>query len=475
MLRDHQRLLASIPRMLPALPRSGRHSLAPGRNGRQMAQFMLLLGAVWLGLNQQPVWSQQWQPASSPRPRSLRGPSTVPPVGSPQPERSVDRPVPKLAARPEPVAATPVPVATAQGAAAVPVSPPSGVGVAPAPGHAAPIAGNLPLPHDAGQVWREYDLRPFLARFPRDEAARRDVLDWILRETGTDTWFGEHASLLNIAGGVARVYHREAVQAQVAGIVERFNSLPAERQAVYVQLMTVSSPDWRLAAMRKMKPVQVHSPGVDAWLLSREDAALLIHDLAGRSDFRRHGPSGWEIVHGRSQTIDEHRPQKYKQGLDFLPDSTWPGYALRGGQIDTGFRLMVSPLFAASADEVEVALDCQVDQLERMVPLTVDVPTTVDPRQRVELEVPQMSSWQLRERFRWPADQVLVVSRGVAATPHPDARGSLDRLPLLNLKGAGERGEAILFVESRSQSGGAAGAPPSLKVDSAQLDARGRY
>lgn len=34
-----------------------------------------------------------------------------------------------------------------------------------------------------------------------------------------------------------------------------------------------------------------------------------------------------------------------------------------------------------------------------------------------QINVPQVASWRLHERFRWPADEVLLLSCGVVAAP----------------------------------------------------------
>jgi len=55
----------------------------------------------------------------------------------------------------------------------------------------------------------------------------------------------------------------------------------------------------------------------------------------------------------------------------------------------------------------------------------LDLPTTVAPNQRVQIDVPQMTSSNLHERWysaAWPTDKVLLLSMGVVATPGEDER-----------------------------------------------------
>ncbi len=47
------------------------------------------------------------------------------------------------------------------------------------------------LPNDAGQVWREYDITPYTSRITGINDPQQAILDWILKETGTEMWFNQ--------------------------------------------------------------------------------------------------------------------------------------------------------------------------------------------------------------------------------------------------------------------------------------------
>jgi len=82
-----------------------------------------------------------------------------------------------------------------------------------------------------------------------------------------------------------------------------------------------------------------------------------------------------------------------------------------------------------------------------MVPVKLEVPSSVAPNQRMEVQVPQLSMVKLHERFRWPTNQVLLLSMGVVATPGPSKPNILtDNLPLPK---SAPRADALLFVESK--------------------------
>jgi hypothetical protein len=173
----------------------------------------------------------------------------------------------------------------------------------------------------------------------------------------------------------------------------------------------------------------------------------MLAELRQRSDFSAHGGSPVEIKNGRTVTLDQTRPHRYSSGLEFLPQPSWPGYRLQEGVIDEGFRLTLSPLYNTDGSELEVVVDCRATQIERLAELMVDAPNAVDSRQRVKIEVPQIACWELHERFRWPADQVLIVSRGLTALPGPAGGRGLDRALLGGLLRSAPRSEAIMVLE----------------------------
>ena len=62
------------------------------------------------------------------------------------------------------------------------------------PGNAAAVGDDQVLPRSEGQVFRRYDLRPYTGRIDSNLTPQQAVIDWILRETGTATWFNEKHS-----------------------------------------------------------------------------------------------------------------------------------------------------------------------------------------------------------------------------------------------------------------------------------------
>jgi hypothetical protein len=313
------------------------------------------------------------------------------------------------------------------------------------------------LPNEHGQVWREYDISPYTLRVRDVTKPEQAVIDWVLRETGTEVWFGEPLGILNANSTTLRVYHTPEMHERVRGIVERFVSGDIEPHALGVRLMTVGSPNWRVRALSLLKPVEVKSPGVEAWLLSRENSAALFEQLKVRADFREHSAPRVDIANGQSQTIARKDSRPYTRSVQMRRD--FPFYELVPGKIDEGYSLQVSPLMSLDGQTMEAAITCSVDQLEKLVPLVIDVPVGGQ-SQRVQIQVPQLVSWRMSERFRWPTNEVLLLSCGVVATPSQGSAGMFSAFTTpLGL--GGNRADALLMIEHRPPSVTGATPPPA--------------
>lgn len=301
------------------------------------------------------------------------------------------------------------------------------------------------LPNDHGQVWREYDISPYTARVKQVERPEQAVIDWVLRETGAELWFSEPLGILSANRSVLRVYNTPDVQRVVANVVDRFVYSAIENQAIGLRLATIGSPNWRSRAYPIMRSVGVQTPGVEAWLMSKENAALLLAELSRRSDFRDYSTPNLAVANGMRQDVTRTRPRTYVKSFR-TRDPNAGGAESDVGQLDEGFRLQVSPLFSLDARSVDVFIKCDVDQVEKLVPVAVDIPAFGGQWQRAQVQVPQLVSWRLNERFRWPADQVLLLSCGVVASPVPD--GKVGGNALTNLLGSSpSRADALLFME----------------------------
>jgi len=307
--------------------------------------------------------------------------------------------------------------------------------------------GTGTLPNEHGQVWREYDISPYTLRVTDTARPEQAVIDWILRETGYEAWHSEPLGILSATsdGRTLRVYHTPEMHAVVAEMVDRFVNTEAETHAFGVRVITIGSPNWRARSQPMLHPVPVQTPGAQAWLLAKEDAGLLLAELRKRTDFREHSSPHLMVNNGQATVVAATRPRPYMRDILLRPDA-WPGFESETGQIDEGYGLELSPLLSLDGKMIDAVLKMNIDQVEKLVPVMVDVPVANGARQRARLEVPQTSQWRLHERFRWPSDQVLLVGMGVVATPVP---GDPTAAGILPIQIGPPRADLLVFVESR--------------------------
>ncbi len=73
----------------------------------------------------------------------------------------------------------------------------SPLGQAPSANRAKVTNGASTLPNSHGQVMREYDIRPYTLRVSGTEHPEQTIVDWVLRETGYESWHSEPLGLLS--------------------------------------------------------------------------------------------------------------------------------------------------------------------------------------------------------------------------------------------------------------------------------------
>jgi hypothetical protein len=314
--------------------------------------------------------------------------------------------------------------------------------------------GSGTLPNEQGQVWREYDISPYTSRVTTTERPEQAVIDWILRETGTEVWFSEPLGILSASRDRLRVYHTPEMQRLVLDIVDRFVSSQADVHSFSLRLVSIGNPNWRTSALPLLQPVDVKAPGVEAWLLSKENAAVLIGQLRKRTDFRELNSPNLIVHNGQSHTVSSLTPKNYVRSVRMRQD-VWPGHDMEMGQMQEGYTLQFSPLISLDGNVIDAVVKCQIDQIEKLMPVAVDIPSLAGGMQRVQIQVPQVVSWRLHERFRWPANQVLLLGCGVVATPTGEKLGPLG-IPMPTIPGvplpASSRVDALLFIESKGKS-----------------------
>ena len=143
-----------------------------------------------------------------------------------------------------------------------------------------PLAAQIPS--DVGQVWKTYDLQPFVTAAGPD--SEKHVVDWILQETGYPTWHGRSPASLSAGDGKLSCFHTPDVQALVSDIVTRFVEEAERPHRFTVRVLGLDGPAWRTEARPSLQPIPTATPGVQAWILPRENAAAVVARLRSRSD-----------------------------------------------------------------------------------------------------------------------------------------------------------------------------------------------
>ena len=313
------------------------------------------------------------------------------------------------------------------------------------------------LPNDAGQVWREYDISPYTSKIQSVNNPQQAILDWVLRETGNEMWFNEPLGILHATPSRLIVYHTPEIQTAVKNIVDRFVHTRGQLQSFNVNLVTIGNPNWRAAAYPLLQTINVKSPSVEAWLVTKENAAILFNQLKNRPDFKEQSGGAVNTHDGQSFTFEKTKPVPFVRSLRWTPGQ-FPGYEPLLTTINEGYKVSMSPLTTLDNQSVEICIRADVDQVETLEPVRVPVGGANNTVQQVDLNVPRVVSWRLHERFRWPSDQVLVISSGVVADPQPEAGAGIGTLRSLGLGVARQnngRSDALLMVEYRGPSTGA--------------------
>jgi hypothetical protein len=279
-----------------------------------------------------------------------------------------------------------------------------------------------------------------------------------------------------------RVYHNEQMHQVVRGVYERFVNGTTSPQLYGMRLMAVGNPNWRTRAHSMMRSVQAQSPGVQAYLVSKENSAMLLALLRGRTDFKEVSAVDMVVHNGQSQVLEQVRGRNFVEDMQPV-QNTWPPYMPSTGEIKEGYRLQVSPLLSVDKQSVDLVVKCNIDQVEKLANVNLDLPLQNGQMFSGQINVPQVASWRLHERFRWPADQVLVLSCGVVAAPQGSTSASLlgqgtsllglDRI----LSPGGDRADALLMIEYRGDAAGrvSAGTPTNTAQGPLSPLSRGRY
>lgn len=335
------------------------------------------------------------------------------------------------------------------------------------------------LPREAGQIWQEYDLSNYTLRVTTTARPEQAVVDWILRETGYEMWHSQPLGILSATPRKLRVYHTPEVQNVINKIVKRFTGPASESRSFSLRAVTVHQPNWRVKAQAVLNPVQTQTPGIQAWVLRREDASLLTSELRRRSDFREHSSPHLTVPNGQSTVVSNRTPRSYIRNVAYQTGA-WTGYRQDSGQIDEGFSFEFSPLLDFDGQMIDAVIKCSITKIDKMLPVAINLPATAASSGAAKVEVPQLSQFRLHERFRWPTEQVLLIDMGMVAIPNTGSTQLIPGIPLLSY--GSDRVNLLVFIESRPTTSQTVSSAPAYSsgVSAAQSSAArptaaGRY
>jgi hypothetical protein len=303
-----------------------------------------------------------------------------------------------------------------------------------------PVQGQVPA--DIGQVWKTYDIAPFVQQ--AGAGSERYVVDWVLQETGYAAWHGASPAALSATPEKLSCFHTPDMQARVTEIVERFVAVAAAPHRFNVRVISFSSPAWRADARPVLQPIPAATPGVQAWIVSRENAAAVLARLRARSDFQEL-PTGAVLAgNGLPAVLSGGRSLPYVQDVAPRLD-VWPGWQTQSAACDEGLTIDIHPLLSRDETVVDAVFRCRIDQVERLA--TVSLPPPGPDGSRVQVAVPQVAAVRVGERFRWPASQTLVIGLGLVPWPVP-AQNTISAASATLFADA-KRRDVIVVVEPR--------------------------
>jgi hypothetical protein len=309
------------------------------------------------------------------------------------------------------------------------------------------------LATDAGQTWREYDIRPYTVRAGGGEKPQQPIIDWILQETTDETWHAGALGFFHADERTLTVFHTDDVQRQVASIVDRFVNSEAESHVFGMRVVTLKNPNWRAKAQGMLQPVSIQTPGAQAWIMHKENTALLLSELRRRTDYREHSSSHLMASNGRSTIVSTMRQRPYVRDILVRPGAS-PGFEVASAYIEEGLEVDLTPLLSVDGQMIDAVLKCRVGQVEKVSGVTLEMPagTVGASRQKTRIEIPQMVQYKMEEQFRWPSNQVLVVAVGVV--PAPISAQGATLFGAIPLPSTPPRAEVLLFVETKGSQGG---------------------
>lgn len=274
-----------------------------------------------------------------------------------------------------------------------------------------------PLPNQDGQFWIVYDISPYSERFPSSSEPQKSIVEWIKFDSGVDFWQKEPFCVLSASRERLYVYHNADVQRYVSNIVDRFIDPAKSVFSFSIQVIAVQSPEWRLRAVQYLTPTTVAVEGngadVQGWIVERENMTKIITELEKRSDYIALNNTKKSVPNGQMFGWASAAPRK-TFARDYRVDSkAASGYIADTASVDEGYRIEATPLLSTTGETLETTFRYSATVVERMKTFNMRVPTTVAPRQQLQVERPQIVSCEIMGKISLPSAKSAIIDLGM--------------------------------------------------------------
>lgn len=321
------------------------------------------------------------------------------------------------------------------------------------------------IPQDHNQLWREWDITPYTKGrvFPPGAKPEQTIIDWIIRQTGVETWHSSPFSILYADSEKLIAYHTKEVMLAVADIVDRFVAPGFVNDMYQIRVISLSRPDWISRGHQYLRPIPIMSPGVQGWILEKQGKDLLLQELARRNDFKELAPPQFQIPNGVAHNVATKKQRTYLRDVQSNP-AALNGYAEDRVTIEEGFAVSFVPLSMLDGQHIAASIKLDIVQIEKMIPLMIDAPTAANPRQRIQIETPQVSCFKLDEQIWWPKGKILLLDLGTIPLPNRAQQGTELSGFLGFTKNLGQSGRAniLLLIEVLTGSSSPASSPSPM-------------
>ncbi len=109
------------------------------------------------------------------------------------------------------------------------------------------------------------------------------------------------------------------------------------------------------------------------------------------------------INNGQSAVVNVMQAKQYTRNVILRQTTAGVLQEPELAQFDEGFALVMSRSWALDGRTIDAVLKCQIDQLEKLVPVMLDAPSPLQSRQRMKIEVPQATHFRLHDDSVGPA------------------------------------------------------------------------